>query len=85
MITVEMIKEVVCGNYKVAYAGAEYGSFELLKENIADMQKVVVEKIECNNGMMVVSVQDNPVKANDLNEPWVKDYIKENGCESSFF
>lgn len=47
--------------------------------------KYVVKSISAKNGSLVVTLADNDVVLNDLNEDWVKEHQQETGEDVSFF
>lgn len=62
----------------------EYGNVEKIKEKMEREHKNIVF-IMARDNKIVLTLQKDETILNDLNAPWVKDYMEKEGTEPSFF
>ena len=62
----------------------EYEDASLIPESFF-AKEMEIKSIAGDGEKIVVCLAYSDIRKNDLNEDWVKDYIKENGKEPGFF
>ena len=67
------------------YNGTGYTSVDEVKSVAQRPGRVIVESIKYVDNRFQVALIDNPVPENDMNDPWVKEYVGKYGHEPNFF